>query len=69
DGRSKLLKRCTLPLTGVGVVDTIATELAWIRVTPEGLLLEEIADGVSVADVQHATEATLLLSPHLKPMA
>src|SRR6201996_9780335 len=43
DGRPKILKNCRLPLTGVGVVNSIATELGWISVTPEGLLLEEIA--------------------------
>ncbi len=69
DGRSKILRHCTLPITGLKVVDTIATEMAWIKVTPEGLLLEEIAPGLSVADVQRATEPRLLVSPQLKEMA
>jgi len=68
DGKPKILKRCTLPLTGFGVVQTIATELAWIAVTPEGLVLEEIAGGVSVEDVERATEARLRISPGLKVM-
>jgi 3-oxoacid CoA-transferase subunit B len=50
------------------VVDTIATEMAWIRVTPEGLVLEEIAPGLSVEDVQRATEAKLVVSAGLKEM-
>jgi 3-oxoacid CoA-transferase subunit B len=69
EGKPKILSRCTLPLTGVSVVDTIATELAWIRVTPTGLLLEEIASGLTPADVQAATEAPLKISPSLKTMA
>ena len=68
EGRPKILHRCTLPLTGVGVVHTIATELAWIVVTPEGLVLEEIAEGVTVEQVQAATEAKLIISPSLKTM-
>ena len=68
DGRPKILHRCTLPLTGVGVVHTIATELAWIAVTPEGLVLEELAEGVTVEQVQAATEAKLIVSPKLKTM-
>src|SRR5271170_1443037 len=68
DGRPKILKRCTLPITGLKVVETIATEMAWIKVTPAGLVLEEIAPGLTVEDVQRATEATLVVSPALKPM-
>src|SRR5271154_852492 len=68
DGRPKILKRCTLPITVLKVVDTIATEMAWIKVTPAGLVLEEIAPGLTVEDVQRATEATLTVSPALKTM-
>jgi 3-oxoacid CoA-transferase subunit B len=68
DGQPKILKKCTLPLTGSGVVDTIATELAYICVTPSGLVLEEIAPGLSIEDVQRVTEATLIGSPQLKTM-
>jgi 3-oxoacid CoA-transferase subunit B len=68
DGQPKILTKCTLPLTGVKVVDTIVTEMAYIRVTPEGLLLEEIAPGLTVDDVQKATEARLLVSSALKTM-
>src|SRR5438270_4643250 len=46
DGSPKVLKRCTLPLTGLKVVDTIVTEMAYMRVTPEGIVLEEIAPGL-----------------------
>ncbi len=68
DGQPKILKKCTLPLTGVKVVDTIVTEMAYIRVTPQGLLLEEIAPGSTVEDVQKATEAKLIVSPTLRTM-
>ena len=69
EGQPKILRRCTLPLTGVGVVNTIVTEMAYIEVTPQGLLLAEIAPGLSPDDVQKATEATLLVSPDLKTMS
>jgi 3-oxoacid CoA-transferase subunit B len=68
DGQPKILKRCTLPLTGVKVVNTIVTEMAYIQVTPTGLVLEEIAPGITADDVQRATEPTLLLSPTLRVM-
>jgi len=62
------LKKCTLPLTGTRVVDTIVTEMGYIRVTSSGLVLEEIAPGLSVDDVQNLTEAKLSISPTLKAM-
>ena len=68
DGQPKILKKCTLPLTGVKVVDTIVTEMAYIRVTPEGLLLEEIAPGLTAEDVQRATEPKLRISSQLRTM-
>jgi 3-oxoacid CoA-transferase subunit B len=68
DGQPKILKKCTLPLTGVKVVHTIVTEMAYINVMPEGLMLEEVAPGLTAEDVQRATEAKLRLSPSLKPM-
>jgi 3-oxoacid CoA-transferase subunit B len=66
DGQPKILRACTLPLTGVGVVNMIVTELAVIEVTPEGLLLREVAPGVTAEDVQKQTEATLRVAPDLK---
>ena len=68
EGEPKILKKCTLPLTGVGVVNTIVTDMAVIQVTPNGLLLEETAPGVTAEDVQKATEARLIPSPKLKTM-
>jgi 3-oxoacid CoA-transferase subunit B len=68
EGQPKILKKCSLPLTGSKVVDTIVTEMTYIRVTPTGLVLEEIAPGLSLEDVRHATEATLIASPSLKTM-
>jgi 3-oxoacid CoA-transferase subunit B len=68
DGAPKILKQCKLPLTGVGVVDTIVTEMAYIRVTRDGLVLEEVAPGLTAEDVQRATEARLIVNPDLKVM-
>ena len=68
EGQPKILKKCTLPLTGMKVVETIVTEMGYIRVTAAGLVLEEIAPGLTVEDVQRATEATLISSPRLRTM-
>jgi 3-oxoacid CoA-transferase subunit B len=68
EGAPKILKRCTLPLTGTKVVNTIVTEMAYINVTPQGLVLEEIAPGLTAEDVQKATEAILIVNPALKTM-
>ena len=65
EGESRILKRCTLPLTGTNVVHDIVTELGWIKVTPEGLVLSEIVEGISPAEVQARTEATLTISSNL----
>jgi 3-oxoacid CoA-transferase subunit B len=54
---------------GLGVVDTIVTELAFIRVTPEGMLIEEIAPGVTVEEVQKLTEPVLIVRQPVKIMA
>ena len=68
DGAPKILPRCTLPITGLKVVDTIATEMAWIRVTPRGLVVEEIAAGLTLDDVQKATAARLIAGETIREM-
>jgi 3-oxoacid CoA-transferase subunit B len=69
DGEPKIMKKCTLPLTGLGVVNLIITELAVIEVTPNGLVLREVAPGVTPEDVQKLTDATLIRAPDLKTIA
>ena len=69
DGETKIVKECSLPLTGVGVVNLIVTELGVIEVTPQGLLLRELAPGVSAEGVQRVTEPKLQLAPDMKVMA
>jgi 3-oxoacid CoA-transferase subunit B len=68
DGRPKILRQCTLPLTGVEVVDLIVTELAVIEITPEDLLLREVAAGITPEAVQKLTEPRLRIAPNLATM-
>jgi 3-oxoacid CoA-transferase subunit B len=68
EGEPKILKRCTLPLTGMGVVHDIVTELGWIAVTPGGLVLKEIALGIGVDEVRQKTEAALEIAGDLAVM-
>jgi 3-oxoacid CoA-transferase subunit B len=63
DNKPKILKKCTLPLTGVEVVDHIVTELAFIDVTPQGLVLRELAPDATIEQVQSLTEPQLHLPP------
>lgn len=67
-GESKLLKKCTLPLTGVQCVKKIVTNLAVLEVTPEGFLLLERAPGVSVDEIKKATEGTLICKGDIPEM-
>lgn len=68
DGKPKILKKCTFPLTGYKVVSTIVTELAYIEVTDEGLVLKEVGPGVTIEEVVAKTEAPLIISPDVCEM-
>lgn len=67
-GQSKLLKRCALPLTGVACVKKVVTNLGVLEVTPKGFLLLEHAPGVTIGQIQEATEGTLQISETIKEM-
>jgi len=69
DGQPKILRKCTLPLTGLEVVDMIVTELAVIEITPEGLVLREVAPGVTPETVQKVTEPKLRIAENLKTIS
>jgi 3-oxoacid CoA-transferase B subunit len=68
DGEAKIVTKCSLPLTGVGVVDLIVTELGVIEVTPKGLVLREVAPGITPEGVQKATEPKLRIASDLRSM-
>jgi 3-oxoacid CoA-transferase subunit B len=65
-GESKLLKECSLPITGIACVKKVVSELGLFEITEEGFVLKEIAPGVTVEDVKAKTEGRLVISPNLK---
>ena len=67
-GESKILKKCTLPITGVNCIKKVVTNLAVLEVTAEGFLLLERAPGVSVREIINATEARLIIKDNVKQM-
>jgi len=66
NGKPKILKKCTLPFTAVKEVDMIVTEFGVMEITPKGIVLTEIAEGVTIEEIQAVTEATLIISENLK---
>jgi 3-oxoacid CoA-transferase subunit B len=68
DGSPKILKQCTLPLTGTRCVSAICTDRAWMEVTNDGLRLLELAPGETFQSVQELTEARLLVGADVRPM-
>lgn len=68
EGKPKILKHCSLPLTGKRCVHFIVSDHAFIEVTPHGLLLREVAPGVTVEAVQRLTEPTLRVAPDVREM-
>jgi 3-oxoacid CoA-transferase subunit B len=69
EGRPKILKACTLPLTGKRCVQAICTDRAWLEVTSDGLVLRELAPGETAASVQGLTEPRLIVPPDVRTMA
>ena len=66
EGKPRIVKECTYPLTAKECVDLIVTDIAVIKVTPDGLLLEEVAPGWTAEEVQALTEPKLIIAPDLK---
>ena len=66
DGRPKLVRECTYPLTGKGCVDLVVTDLGLFQVTDEGFFLREIAPGWTAPEIEGLTEGRLTVSPELK---
>ncbi len=67
-GESKLLPKCSLPITGIGCVKKIVTELAYIEVTKDGFKLLERAPGVSIEEIRNATEGKLIIEGEIPEM-
>ncbi len=67
-GKSKLIKKCSLPLTGIGCVKKVVTNLAVLEITPKGFRLLERAPGVSVETIKEATEGHLIVKGEIKEM-
>jgi 3-oxoacid CoA-transferase subunit B len=68
-GESKILKKCTLPITGVNCIKKVVTNLAVLEVTKKGFKLLERAPGVSVEEIKNATEANLIIEGKIPEMA
>ncbi|MGA8891843.1 MAG: 3-oxoacid CoA-transferase subunit B [Anaeromyxobacteraceae bacterium] len=68
EGKPKILRQCSLPITGRGCVSAVCTDLAWIDVEPGGLVLRELAPGVTVEQVQALTEPRLVVAPDVRTM-
>jgi 3-oxoacid CoA-transferase subunit B len=68
EGKPKVLRECSLPITGRRCVSAVCTDLAWLDVTPGGLVLRELAPGVTVDQVQALTEPRLVIAPDVKSM-
>ncbi|WP_309887601.1 CoA transferase subunit B [Archangium sp.] len=68
EGKPKILKKCSLPITGLKCVNHIVTEYALLDVTPKGLVLRELAPGVTVEQVQALTEPKLTVAPDVREM-
>jgi 3-oxoacid CoA-transferase subunit B len=68
EGKPKILRQCSLPITGRGCVSAVCTDLAWIDVGPGGLVLRELAPGVTVEQVQALTEPRLQVAPDVRTM-
>jgi 3-oxoacid CoA-transferase subunit B len=69
EGKPKLLRQCSLPLTGKRCVSAVCTDHAWIDVTPDGLVLRELAPGATADAVQRITEPRLIVAPDVKTMS
>lgn len=68
DGSCKIVEQCSLPLTGKAVVHDVVTELGWFHISAEGLLMREIAEGVTREAVKERTGCQVIFSPDLRPM-